>query len=1152
MDFVHLHLHSEYSLLDGACRIADIPKAAKAAGHTAVAITDHGNLYGAVAFFKACRAEGIKPIIGCEVYVAPRTRFDKEGKRDASGNHLILLCKNQTGYENLIYMVSKSFTEGFYQKPRIDLDLLRTHADGLIALSACLAGYIPRAIVSGDFAGARQYARTLADIFGAGNFYLELQDHGIPEQREVNAELIAMAKELSLPLVATNDVHYLRKLDAEHQAVMMCIQTGRTLAEGKPIGFETEEFYYKSTSDMERLFGDVPEALANTARIADMCDFEFRFGNLYLPKIAAENGKTPFEQLRAYAFAGLEQKIEGGYIRLDTNNKEDYTARAEYELSVIESMGFTDYILIVRDYVTYAKAHGIAVGPGRGSGAGSLVNYLIGITDVDPLRFDLLFERFLNPERVSMPDIDVDFCYERRDEVLRYVSEHYGAEHVAQIVTFGTMAARAAIRDVGRVFGMSYAEVDRVANLVPRAIGVTLADALKQKELKALYESDANVARLIDTARALEGMPRHASTHAAGVVITDKEVSSYVPLSVNGDTIVTQFDMDTVAELGLVKFDFLGLRYLTIIADAERMVRASVPDFDIKKIPYDDKKTYALISEGRTDGVFQLESKGMKQVLMRLCPDSIDDVIAAIALYRPGPMDSIPQYIERRHGRDKSEYKNPALERILGKTYGCIVYQEQVMEIFREIAGYSLGKADIVRRAMSKKKASVMEAERQVFVGGAMERGMTEADAVALFEDMASFASYAFNKSHTASYAVLCYETAYLKAHYMSEYMAALLTSVLGDFGKTAAYIGECTKAGIAVLPPDINESETAFSAGGGAIRFGLLALKGVGRLFVDQLIADRRQNGAFKSFEDFVTRMGGYDLNKRQVESLIKSGAFDSLGIYRSRLLASYEKIIENAQSKNRAEIDGQIDIFAMADAGAAAAAPVRFDYPNIPEFTLREKLMLEKECSGMYFSGHVLNDYAKHIESLSAARIADILAIAEEDAEPPYRDKQPVAIAGIVTKKTVKTTKNGDSMAFVTVEDRTGEIEVVVFARQYLGSAGLLVTESPIVVRGTISVRDEEKPKILMNSCERLLTDDEFAKDRPQTLYLRVASTDTPAAVQALAELRRAPGDRPVVLYDISHARYVRLADCKVHISDSLCGTLAALLGPDNVVVR
>lgn len=1153
MQFVHLHLHSEYSLLDGACRIADIPKAAKAAGHTAVAVTDHGVLYGAVAFYKACRAEGIKPIIGCEVYVAPRTRFDKEGRRDASGNHLVLLCKNQKGYENLIYMVSKSFTEGFYQKPRVDMELLRAHSEGLVALSACLAGGIPRAIVSGDYAGARSYARTLADIFGEGNFYLELQNHGIPEQKEVNEELIRMAHELSLPLVATNDVHYLRKLDAEHQAVMMCIQTNRTLAEGKPVGFETEEFYYKSTAEMEALFGDIPEALENTVRIAEMCNFDFTFGNLYLPKIGAKDGKAPFEQLRAYTFAGLDEKIAGGYIALGKYTKEDYIARAEYELSVIESMGFTDYILIVRDYVTYAKTHGIPVGPGRGSGAGSLVNYLVGITDVDSLRFELLFERFLNPERISMPDIDVDFCYERRDEVLRYVSAHYGAEHVAQIVTFGTMAARAAIRDVGRVFGMSYAEVDRVANLVPRELGVTLADALKRKELKELYESDANIARLIDTARALEGMPRHASTHAAGVVITDKEVSSYVPLSVNGDTIVTQFDMDTVAELGLVKFDFLGLRYLTIIADAERMVRESDPSFDVKKIPYDDKATYALISEGRTDGVFQLESKGMKQVLMRLCPDSIDDIIAAIALYRPGPMDSIPLYIERRHGKNKPEYKNPALERILGKTYGCIVYQEQVMEIFREIAGYSLGKADIVRRAMSKKKASVMEAERQVFVSGAVERGMTEQDATALFDDMASFASYAFNKSHAASYAVLCYETAYLKAHSMSEYMAALLTSVLGDFGKTAEYIAECAKAGIRVLPPDINESSTAFSVKGGAIRFGLLALKGVGRLFVEQLIGERRENGAFESFEDFITRMGGYDLNKRQIESLIKSGAFDSLGVYRSRLLASYEKIIENAQSKNRAEIDGQIDIFALSDAGSTAAASVRFDYPDIPEFSLREKLMLEKECSGMYFSGHVLNDYEKHIDSLGAAKIADILASFEEDAElPPYRDRQAVTVAGIVTKKTVKTTKNGDSMAFVTVEDRSGEIEIVVFARQYMASAALLVNETPVVVRGTVSVKDEEKPRILMNACERLLTDAEFAKGKPKTLYLRVASIDAPAARQAVTVLRQSPGDCPVVLYDLSKAHYVRLTDCAVRISDTLCAELRSLLGKDNVVAK
>ena len=896
MDFVHLHLHSEYSLLDGACRIADIPKAAKAAGQSAVAITDHGVLYGAVAFYKACKAEGIQPIIGCEVYVAPRTRFDKDGRRDISGNHLVLLCKNQKGYENLIAMVSKSFTEGFYQKPRVDIELLKAHSEGLIALSACLAGFIPRAITGGDYTGAREHAKLLSDIFGKGNFYLELQDHGIPEQKEVNAELIKMAKDMELPLVATNDVHYLRKLDADNQAVMMCIQTGNTLADGKPIGFETDEFYFKSAAEMSALFRETPEAITNTVEIAERCRFDFAFGNLYLPKIASEHGQPPRELLRAFTFRGLEDKIQKGYISFETYTKEEYVARAEYELSVIEQMGFTDYILIVRDYVNYAKEHGIAVGPGRGSGAGSLVNYLIGITDVDSLKFDLLFERFLNPERVSMPDIDVDFCYERRDEVIRYVSEHYGPEHVAQIVTFGTMAARAAIRDVGRALGMNYAEVDRVANLVPRELGVTLNDALKRKELKELYESDANIARLLDTARALEGMPRHASTHAAGVVITDREVSSYVPLAVNGETVVTQFDMDTVAELGLVKFDFLGLRYLTIIDDAERLIREKDPNFDIRKIPFDDAETYKLISAGQTGGVFQLESKGMKQVLTQLCPDCIDDVIAAIALYRPGPMDSIPQYIERRHGRGRTEYKHPALERILSKTYGCIVYQEQVMQIFREIAGYSLGKADIVRRAMSKKKASVMEAERELFLAGAKERGMREADAAELFEDMASFASYAFNKSHAASYAVITYQTAYLKTHFMAEYYAALLTSVLGDFTKTAEYIGECNKARISVLPPDVNESISTFGTAGGKIRFGLLALKGVGRLFVEQIIQNRKQNGPFISFEDFITRMGGYDLNKRQVESLIKSGAFDGLGVYRSQLLASYEKIIENA----------------------------------------------------------------------------------------------------------------------------------------------------------------------------------------------------------------------------------------------------------------
>lgn len=1149
MEFVHLHLHSEYSLLDGACRIADIPKAAKSAGQSAVAITDHGVLYGAVAFYKACKAEGIKPIIGCEVYVASRTRFDKDGRRDISGNHLVLLCKNQIGYENLIKLVSKSFTEGFYQKPRVDIDLLKSHSDGLIALSACLAGFIPRAISAGDYAGAREHAKLLSEIFGDGNFYLELQDHDLPEQKEVNEELVKIAKELDLPLVATNDVHYLRKLDASHQAVMMCIQTGNTLADGKPIGFETEEFYFKNATEMEALFPKVPEAIENTVKIADMCNFDFSFGNLYLPKISHADGKLPKDILREYTFKGLEEKCAKGYITFDTYKKEEYVSRAEYELSVIEQMGFTDYILIVRDYVNYAKEHGIAVGPGRGSGAGSLVNYLIGITDVDSLKFDLLFERFLNPERISMPDIDVDFCYERRDEVIRYVSEHYGAEHVAQIVTFGTMAARAAIRDVGRALGMSYSEVDKVANLVPRELGVTLNDALRRKELKTLYETDSNVAKLVDTARALEGMPRHASTHAAGVVITDKEVSSYVPLAVNGETVVTQFDMDTSAELGLVKFDFLGLRYLTIIDDAERLIRAEYPDFDIHKIPFDDAKTYELISAGHTGGVFQLESKGMKQVLTQLCPDCIDDVIAAIALYRPGPMDSIPTYIERRHGRQKVEYKHSALERILSKTYGCIVYQEQVMQIFQEIAGYSLGKADIVRRAMSKKKASVMEAERGLFISGAAERGMSEQDANNLFEDMASFASYAFNKSHAASYAVLTYQTAYLKTHYMAEYMAALLTSVLGDFTKTAEYISECSKAGIEVLPPDVNESISTFGTSAGKIRFGLLALKGVGRLFVDQIIIERTQNGRFTDFENFITRMGSYDLNKRQVESMIKSGAFDGLGVYRSQLLASYEKIIESAQSKSRLELDGQMDIFSMM---TSTAAPVKFAYPDIPEFSLKEKLMLEKECSGMYFSGHALNEFDKHIESLNPDSIAEIISAVDEEDFERYKDKQSVTVVGIVTKRVVKTTKNGDNMAFVSIEDKSAEIEIVVFARQFERFAPMLLTETPIAVKGTVSVRDDEKAKILLNDCILLVADENFSEKVPKNLYLRVPSIASPVTEKVLDIIGLQSNGAAVVLYDMQTEKYTKAVGRYAAINEGLLQKLRDLLGDSNVVAK
>lgn len=1152
MDFVHLHLHSEYSLLDGACRIADIPKMAKAAGHKAVAITDHGVLYGAVAFYKACKSEGIKPIIGCEVYVAQRTRFDKDGRRDLSGNHLVLLCKDKKGYENLSYIVSKSFVDGFYQKPRVDIELLSDHSEGLIALSACLAGYIPRAIVSGDYSGAREHARILSDIFGQGNFYFELQNHGIREQIEVNSELIKMSEEMGIPLVATNDVHYLRKLDSENQAVMMCIQTGNTLTDGKPIGFETDEFYYKNTSEMEKLFSHVPSALENTARIAEQCNFDFSFGNLYLPKISLIENRDPAELLKEYTFKGLEEKIRRGYISFDLYSKEDYIKRAEYELSVIDQMGFTDYILIVRDYVNYAKTHGIAVGPGRGSGAGSLVNYLIGITDVDSLKFDLLFERFLNPERVSMPDIDVDFCDEYRDNVIKYVSEKYGSDHVAQIVTFGTMAARASIRDVGRALGMSYSEVDKVANLVPKGPGVSLGEAMKRKELKELYETDSNIARLLDTAKALEGMPRHASTHAAGVVITDREVSSYVPLATNGDTIVTQFDMDTVAELGLVKFDFLGLRYLSIIANAEELIKKTHPDFDIHKIPFDDEMTYSLISSGQTGGVFQLESKGMRQVLMQLCPEGIDDVIAAIALYRPGPMDSIPMYIERRHGKQSVEYKHPALRRILSKTYGCIVYQEQVMQIFCDIAGYTLGKADIVRRAMSKKKASVMEAERAAFVEGAILRGLGESDAVELFEDMASFASYAFNKSHAASYAVVTYQTAYLKTHYMAEYMAALLTSVLGDFTKTSEYIGECAKSKIEVLPPDINESIATFGASDKKIRFGLLALKGVGRLFVEQIIAERSSSGRFDSFEDFVVRMGKYDMNKRQVESLIKSGAFDNLGVYRSQLMASYEKIIGDEQSKNRMELEGQIDIFSMAEE-INTSAPVKFSYPDIPEFSLREKLMLEKDCSGMYFSGHMLNDFSKHIATIEPDNISEILSSFEEDTyERKYREKQTVKIVGIVTKRVVKSTKSGDNMAFVTLEDKTGEIETVVFSRQYEQFSGFLFVDSPVSMVGTISLKDDEPPKILLNKCNALISNEDFNFEKPKTLYLRVQSVDCKEAKDVLSYVRKCSGEAAVVLYDIASNKYVKAVGYSVFPSDGIVEELEKILGVGNVVLK
>ena len=1058
--FVHLHLHSEYSLLDGACRIDEIPKRAKECGHDAVALTDHGVMYGAVAFYNACKKEGIKPIIGCEVYVAPGSRFDKNPSA-GSPYHLVLLCENQTGYRNLIYLVSKGFTDGFYSKPRVDKELLRSHHEGLIALSACLAGEVPRSLVRGDYDSACRAAKELSEIFGKDHFYIELQNHGLDEQKQILPELVRLAGDCGLPMVATNDCHYLRRRDAETQAVLLCIQTGNTMSDGRPIGFETDEFYYKDTEEMTALFGRYEGAIGNTEKIADRCNLDFDFSKTYLPKFPCPAGVTAPQYLSRLAEEGFCAKEEKGEIPAAGHTAEEYRARMEYELRVIESMGYADYFLIVQDYVNFAKSRDIPVGPGRGSGAGSLVAYLLGITDVDSIRFDLLFERFLNPERVSMPDIDIDFCYNRRDEVIAYVTEKYGRDHVSQIITFGTLAARAAIRDVGRAIGMSYSDVDAVARAVPQELNITIRDALSRKPLKELYDASAEVRKLVDTACAIEGMPRNVSIHAAGIVITDRPLSDYVPLSASGGVVITQYDMDTIAHLGLLKFDFLALRYLTILHDAEVQIREQEPQFCLSRLPFDDKKTYELIGKGNTGGVFQLESSGMRNMLQNLRPENLDDIIAAIALFRPGPMDSIPRYIEGRHNPSSVHYDPPELEPILRSTYGCTVYQEQVMQIFRDLAGYTFGHADIVRRAMAKKKADVLAAERPAFLEGCRERGISEVTASKLFDDLSSFANYAFNKSHAAAYAVISYRTAYLKAHYPKEYLSALLTSVLGNIPKMAEYTAECARRQIRILPPDINESYADFHVDGDNIRFGLLALKNVGNQFIENIIRERKSR-PFASFEDFVDRMSGSDLNKRMVEALVKAGAFDGLGVYRSRLVAAYERILDQAGNKNRANLDGQLDLFSAAFAPVASAPAFR--YPDIPEYTLREKLSLEKQASGLYFSGHPFDGYRPSAEKLGAAPISDYVPV--EGEEPPA-DKTRVRVAGMISSVSLKTPKNGGGrMAFFTLEDSFGEIECIAFSKTYAEYAPMIREDVPLCCEGTLSVREEEAPKVLVNT--------------------------------------------------------------------------------------
>ncbi len=1171
-EFVHLHLHSEYSLLDGACRISEIPKRAKECGHTAVALTDHGVMYGAVAFYQACIAEGIKPIIGCEVYVASGSRFDKTVYSDGTGkyNHLVLLCKNDVGYRNLIYMVSRSFTEGFYSKPRVDLELLRAHSEGLIALSACLAGKIPSLLSAGEYAEAVNYANVMSEIFGKDNFYIELQNHGINEQMQILPQLVRLAEECGLPLVATNDCHYLRRENAQTQAILMCIQTNSVISDGRPIGFETDEFYYKNTAEMKMLFGKYEGAIENTVKIADRCNFEFAFDDPKLPTFKTPSGMASAEFLRKLTYDGLKRRLADGTLIYEPQGEQAYKERIEYELSVISDMGYDDYFLIVQDYVGFAKKKDIPVGPGRGSGAGSLVAFLIGITDVDSIKFDLLFERFLNPERVSMPDIDIDFCYNRRDEVIEYMFDKYGDDHVSQIIAYGTLAARAAIRDVGRALGMSYSEVDPVARAVPHEIGVTLKDALKLPELKVQYENSELVKKLVDTAMELEGMPRNITVHAAGIVVTDLPVSKYVPLAVSNGTIVTQFDMDTIAKLGLLKFDFLALRYLTIMKDACNYVSEHVTDFDISKIPLDDKATYDMISSGATLGVFQLESSGMRQMLSELRPDCFDDIIAAIALYRPGPMDSIPQYIEARHNQDKVRYAHPILEPILRSTYGCIVYQEQVMSIFREMAGYSYGHADVVRRAMSKKKADILNAERQSFIDGSLKNGISQEIAVKLFDDISSFASYAFNKSHAAAYAVISYRTAYLKAHYPCEYMAALMTSVLGNLTKLAEYIGECAKYGIKVLPPDINESHMYFYPNGKNIIFGLLALKNVGKQFIENIMHERTSS-PFADFEDFIQRMADYDINKRMVEGLIKSGAFDNLGTYRSRLLASYERLIDIRAEKSKSNISGQLDMFSTSF--AAADVLPKFEYPRIPEFPLKEKLMLEKESSGMYFSGHMIDSYSENVAYIAPKSISEILDI------DSVKDKQTVKLCGIVSSVTVKTTRKNEKMAFIVLEDRYGEIECLVFPNKYAESHHCIRVDAPLFIEGTVSLREEEEPKILVNVIDELIENGKFSRPPEISDQLKSKKTSVPSTVstdkittapEAITKIYlRVPdmkgkqylkaknivdifeGNVKVIFYNSETAQYTDYVT-GLAATEYIVNELRSILGNENVVLR
>ncbi len=1153
MSFVHLHVHSEYSLLDGACRIDGMMDRVKELGQTAIAITDHGVMYGCIDFYKAAKAAGIKPIIGCEVYVARRNMSDRVHGIDNDPYHLVLLCKNRQGYENLCRMVSEAFVEGFYGKPRVDLGLLQQYHEGLIATSACLGGAIPQHLLNEDYQAAREYAMKLSEIFGEENFYLELQDHGIEAQRPVNQMLLRLARETGLPLIVSNDAHYLRKEDAAMQDVLLCIQTGKTVSDPNRMKFETEEFYLKSEEELRQLFPNCDEAFENTVKIADRCNLEFTFHEYHLPSFPVPEGYTNEEYFRKICMDGFRERYE--------NPPQEYIDRLEYEIGVISRMGYVNYYLIVWDFIRYAKEQGIPVGPGRGSGAASIAAYCMHITEVDPMKYTLIFERFLNPERVSMPDFDTDFCQERRGEVIDYVMGKYGTDHVAQIATFGTMAARGAIRDVGRALNFTYAETDIVAKLVPGTPHITLEEALNiSPRLKEMYDGDDRVKLLIDTARSLEGMPRNSSTHAAGVVITAEPVYTYVPLSRNDDTIVTQYTMTTIEELGLLKMDFLGLRNLTVIKDAEQQIQQIDPGFSMDKAPDDDPETFKMLTEGKTQGVFQLESTGMTGVCVNMKASSIEDITAIVALYRPGPMDSIPTFIANKLDHRKVTYKTPLLEPILKVTYGCIVYQEQVIEIFRSLGGYTMGQADNIRRAISKKKMKIIEAERRVFVygdpaqniTGCIGHGVPEAVAQSIYDEIVDFANYAFNKAHAVCYAVVSYQTAYLKCHYPRQYMAALMTSVLDSSVKVSGYIAECKDMGIAVLPPDINHSHDNFTVEGDAIRFGLGAVKNVGRGLIRSMAARRREGGLFKSLEDFIERMGERELNKRAVENFIKCGAMDCFGHHRSELLAVYDSMMDSIAFTRKKNLEGQMGLFSMLEEEDSGSA--RIPIPRLPERDRAELMAMEKETTGIYISGHPMDDYRALLKGTHVLPIGQLMA---EDSK--LEDDQIVSIAGIVQNLKMKTTRNNSVMAYVTVEDDTASIELLVFSSVLSQYGGYLKENSPVVITGRLSLRDDKEPQIVVNRA-RPMTDfsaeptaqealPASASPRQGTLYLRLPEEDPVLYPKIRAILNMFPGNNAAVLY-FEDSRKRR--GTKVSLMESMVRELKHVLGDANVVIK